>query len=131
MALLAFKKFLPADDLSKTVIHSTNMRGTPVELIVDHPYDKCQKGLWDYNHGASIQDAFSFLSGDEREFMQTGMTADEYATVFPSTEEDDEPKPMSGEVATKFVADAEASIKSGKKPAIVWDSLGALPKEDE
>ncbi len=29
--------------------------------------------LYDYNHGAFIQDAFPYLSADEREFMMTGM----------------------------------------------------------
>ena len=89
MTAPGFIKFLPSDEgIHKTNINARNMSGKKVILTVDHSYDKCQKALWDYNHGEHIQDAFSFLSPDERNFMQTGLTSKEWDALFE--EEDDE-----------------------------------------
>jgi hypothetical protein len=88
----AFIKFLPADEsLQKTEVHAVHLtKKEPVKLVVDHPYDKCQSGLWEYNHGRHIQDAFHFLSDDERNFMQTGLTSEEWDALFPEEEHDEE-----------------------------------------
>ena len=40
-----------------------------------------------YENGALLQDAFPNASAAEREFYKTGITAEEWAKVFPPTEE--------------------------------------------
>jgi hypothetical protein len=37
-----------------------------------------------YNQGAMIQDAFPFLSAEEREFLMTGIRPDEWKRIFGS-----------------------------------------------
>lgn len=89
----AFIKFLPADEsLQKTEIHAAHMMsGDRVTLTVDHPYEKCQQALWDYNQGKHfIQVAFDFLTADERNFMQTGLTSEEWDALCPDEEEEPE-----------------------------------------
>lgn len=87
----AFIRFLPAEDYKhKTDIHARNMSGEKVTLTVTHTYDKCQKSLWDYNHGKHIQHAFDFLTADERNFMQTGLTSEEWDALFGEEEEPEE-----------------------------------------
>lgn len=36
-----------------------------------------------FNHGAKIQDAFPHLTADEREFILTGYTKEDWDTLFP------------------------------------------------
>ena len=79
MPLQAFQKFMPAEEPGKTVIHVNN---SPDTLVVDHSYDKCQAALFKYNQGAMIQDAFPFLTPDEREFMMTGLTPEQWDKMF-------------------------------------------------
>jgi len=38
--------------------------------------------------GRSIQDSFRFLTTDEREFIQSGTTPEEWAKMFPPEEEE-------------------------------------------
>lgn len=42
-----------------------------------------------YNAGMLIQDAFPNLSATEREFLMTGITAEEWDATFGNEEEDD------------------------------------------
>jgi hypothetical protein len=37
-----------------------------------------------YEEGTLIQNAFPFLNSDEREFLMTGLTPDEFANIFKS-----------------------------------------------
>jgi len=81
MALLTFIKFEPSD--GGTIIHARNMKGKPVTMETTHDYDKCQAGLFKINQGEFIQDALPFMSADEREFMLSGMTPEEWEALFP------------------------------------------------
>lgn len=40
------------------------------------------RGLYAYRNGALIQDAFDFLSADEREFLISGLTPEEFDISF-------------------------------------------------
>lgn len=40
-----------------------------------------------YNNGALVQDAFPNLNADEREFLMTGITPDEWDNLWGSEEE--------------------------------------------
>lgn len=48
------------------------------------------QGLEKYEAGAPIQVAFPRLTDDEREFLMTGITPDEWAAIFAEPEEDDD-----------------------------------------
>jgi hypothetical protein len=49
-----------------------------------------EQQLFDYEMGKSglIQNAFPHLTADEREFLMTGITGDEWRKLFPPEEED-------------------------------------------
>ena len=53
---------------------------TGIERTLD--LDITQEQLDAYNNGAKIQDAFPHLSADDREFIMTGATADEWDNAF-------------------------------------------------
>lgn len=66
-------------------------------IIVDHHIEKLSQAWYYWNNGAFIQEAFSFLTADEREFLQTGMTAEDWALMSETAEDvaddqDDEPR---------------------------------------
>jgi len=46
-----------------------------------------EKGLEKYKRGAMMQDAFPFLSADEREFLISGTTPEEWAEMFGNAED--------------------------------------------
>jgi hypothetical protein len=45
-------------------------------------YDQYLAGIRAYNRGALMQEAFSFLPADEREFLISGMTSQEFDAIF-------------------------------------------------
>jgi hypothetical protein len=51
------------------------------------PITREQFGRW--QAGAMIQDAFPHLTPDQREFIQSGATTEEWAAIFPPEEEDE------------------------------------------
>ena len=51
-------------------------------------FDQMRQGHKDYLGGLKVQDAFPFLSPNEREFLMTGMLPEEWEEAFP--EEDSE-----------------------------------------
>jgi len=57
---------------------------TGIERTLD--LDITQEQINVYNNGAKIQDAFPHLSADDREFIMTGVTADEWDNVFGEDE---------------------------------------------
>lgn len=56
-------------------------------LVVNHSVDRILQGKHDYEfRGELIQDAFPFLTYDEREFILTGITAGEWDELFGEEE---------------------------------------------
>jgi hypothetical protein len=53
-------------------------------------FDQMVQGHKDYLGGLKVQDAFPFLSPNEREFLMTGMLPEEWEEAFPEDEEDSE-----------------------------------------
>lgn len=51
-------------------------------------FDQMQRGHREYCAGALIQQAFPFLSAEEREFLMTGITPEEWDEIFPQEETD-------------------------------------------
>jgi hypothetical protein len=52
-------------------------------------YEKLTMGMQKRNQGALIQDAFPYLSADEREFLHTGITKELWNETFARVERDD------------------------------------------
>ena len=44
--------------------------------------ESMQDGMKDYESGSLIQDAFDFLNADQREFLMTGMTPEDWKEMF-------------------------------------------------
>lgn len=57
---------------------------TGIERTLD--LDITQEQVDAYNNGAKIQHAFPHLSADDREFIMTGATADEWDNAFGEEE---------------------------------------------
>lgn len=51
--------------------------------------DVTEEQLRNYNNGLLIQNAFPHLSADDREFIKTGITAEEWESLFGGTEEEE------------------------------------------
>lgn len=49
--------------------------------------EQYRKGVADYKAGKLIQDAFPFLNDGEREFLLTGITPEEWNTMFEDEED--------------------------------------------
>lgn len=59
-----------------------------VSITVDASIDDISQAWYHWeNGGAYIQNAFSFMNADEREFLMTGITPSEWDTLFPPEEE--------------------------------------------
>lgn len=52
--------------------------------------DITEEQVWAYRNGALLQDAFSNLTADQREFFKTGYTAEDWELMFGSGEEFEE-----------------------------------------
>ena len=58
----------------------THTREIPVTIAeLRHGYDKTYRGAY-------FQDAFPQLSADDREFLKTGITPEEWDAIFPEEE---------------------------------------------
>ena len=66
---------------SDTKIRVTTIRET--QMVINCSIKQYQKGVEKYNKGALIQDAFPNLSVDEREFLLSGLTPDQWKDIFP------------------------------------------------
>lgn len=57
-------------------------------LVVKQPYDKMDRSLYLFEcKNYFIQDAFPYLTEDEREFILTGIIAEEWDEMFGDEEE--------------------------------------------
>jgi hypothetical protein len=52
------------------------------KMVLKCSYVEYVKGHIRYQEGRLIQDAFPTLSADEREFLKTGITPDEWEAIF-------------------------------------------------
>ena len=63
---------------------ATEIRTNGKAIVVAHPIDRLNQSWYDWTVGhLFIQHAFDYLTADEREFLQTGITAEEWAIMFP------------------------------------------------
>lgn len=55
-------------------------------MVINATIPQMKKALFDYGAGAYIQQAFSFLSAGEREFLMSGITPEEFDKMFADAE---------------------------------------------
>ena len=66
-----------------TLTGRTTIQTGTKSITVDHTIDKVNMGWYAWLvQGKFIQDAFPFLNADEREFLMTSLTTDEWAKLF-------------------------------------------------
>ena len=73
--------------MNTTVTIQSKWSGKPNTMDIPLTKDKLAEGYEAYRNGAHIQDAFPTLDVDQREFLLTGATPEEWDAMFP---EDDE-----------------------------------------
>ena len=76
-------------------VYETNNSGWVTIEVVDvanesHYMDVKQLDLDAYEDGALIQDAFPYLTNEQRELIISGMSEDMWADMFPSDEEEEQ-----------------------------------------
>lgn len=67
---------------------STLIRTGKKLLEVAQPIERLNQAWFFWQNGERIQDAFGFLSAEEREFILTGITPDEWKKMFADEDED-------------------------------------------
>jgi len=72
------------------------MDGKRVEMTLNCSIEELAAGNAAYHKGALIQDAFPFLTADEREFLMTGITKSEWNEIFSEEAEANEEDDMKG-----------------------------------
>lgn len=61
----------------------------PKQISVNHPFETINRAWFKWMmRGDKIQDAFFFLNADEREFLITGITPEEWAALFKDDEDE-------------------------------------------
>lgn len=76
-------------------VYETNNSGWVTIEVVDvanesHYMDVKQLDLDAYEDGALIQDAFPYLTNEQREIILSGMTDDMWGDMFPGDEEEEQ-----------------------------------------
>lgn len=58
-------------------------------VVTGKPYSVTvpAEGLWDYNHGKHMQEAFPLLSAEDREFLISGTSPEGWEETFAEMEE--------------------------------------------
>jgi hypothetical protein len=88
----ALKSIEPVDGGAKTAVVASSMFSGDREQIWDIPYARMADGVDMWRAGNLIQNAFPFLDADQREFLLTGMTAEEWDDMEREENgDDDEP----------------------------------------
>lgn len=76
----------PSEDNQSVLIRTRS--GTQMEIICTP--EQYLAGLDAYKSGKAMQEAFAFISNDEREFLISGLTPDEWNRIFPQGDSDGE-----------------------------------------
>jgi hypothetical protein len=76
-------------------VYETNNSGWVTIEVIDvanesHYMDVKQLDLDAYEDGALIQDAFPYLTNEQREIILSGMTDDMWGDMFPGDEEEEQ-----------------------------------------
>jgi hypothetical protein len=87
----ALKSIEPVDGGAKTKVVATTLFIEDREQIWDIPYVRMADGVDMWRAGNPVQKAFPFLDADQREFLLTGMTAEEWDDMAGVEDDDDEP----------------------------------------
>jgi hypothetical protein len=52
------------------------------DMVVNCTWDQYKQGYADYQNGKLMQEAFPFLNANEREFLMTGISPEEWNALF-------------------------------------------------
>ena len=67
------------DDTHNIVVRANKTQNV---MELDCTFEQYQTAIQRYKNGAMIQDAFHFLNSTQREFLMTGMSAEEQSSFF-------------------------------------------------
>jgi hypothetical protein len=71
-------------ELSEAIFNQTRIWNGGKAITVAQPIEVILAGWFKWqNKGMFVQDAFPMLSSDEREFLMTGLTQEQWAKLFP------------------------------------------------
>jgi hypothetical protein len=71
---------------NKVMVSGAGFSGKENEVLLNCTPLQYLEGMNAYNNGALMQNAFPFLSPDEREFLISGTTAEEWEAMFGEEE---------------------------------------------
>lgn len=72
------------------ILLKSPMDGQEKKLIVKHGIDVMNDALDAYDSGAQVQNAFPFLSAEERDFMMTGVLPEDSDAFYKELDEPNE-----------------------------------------
>ena len=82
--LLSFDAAELSDNQVEITVHLPS--GSTKQSKFDCTIQQIADAQSEYNSGKLVQDAFWFLSADDREFLMTGLTPEEWDAMFPDEE---------------------------------------------
>ncbi|MFW6173084.1 MAG: hypothetical protein ACOC5T_05010 [Elusimicrobiota bacterium] len=80
--MISVQDYYSNDDGKTTTVEVRNMFRVVQKETFNVPLEKFTEGIKNYNNGQKIQEAFPFLSDEEREFMMSGLTFEEQKSIF-------------------------------------------------
>lgn len=86
MAILTRNHRIVAINDTTCQMQLTNMMGESKAMVFNAHAADVQAGFADYSEGALIQNAFPMLTMEEREFIMTGMTPEQWEETMGSDE---------------------------------------------
>jgi hypothetical protein len=71
---------------TSTIVTATNFEGKLNDMVIPMKMDEFLKSFGKWQAGALIQNTFPTLNGEQREFILTGTTEEEWNEMFPKEE---------------------------------------------
>lgn len=88
--MLADFKFISGDTKSMTISIKSQITGKENKMTLPISLGTFRNCWEDYDNGALVQNAFPMLSKEQREFLMTGMTQEEWDATFPDEEDEED-----------------------------------------
>tara|TARA_Y100000361_G_C10989864_1_gene253553 strand:- start:162 stop:377 length:216 start_codon:yes stop_codon:yes gene_type:complete len=63
------------------ITRTSNLTGRIHTMQLPITEEQLEEGLWEMQEGAFVQDAFPMLDADQREFITSGITAEEWNSL--------------------------------------------------
>lgn len=82
------------DEHSVTLLSISQLTGKVTKMRLPIPMGVFRDCREAYDEGALVQEAFPMLNAEQREFLLTGSTQEEWDVAFPEEEEDEDENPI-------------------------------------